>query len=156
MASDLERITKALKKHDAWWTELAERECFDDRGTLVADLYVHWRGDRNAIAKALASTKLTIEGGLADAQTFTIKMRRRKRPSSWIRGRCARAVARKPRSRITPHKKLKGWQVLTYEGGKRTSSPTDRVRIRPRAPKQTRAAAKQTSPSPSRSSRRRP
>jgi hypothetical protein len=76
----------------AWWTEDAAEGCFDQSGSLVATLHVHWRGDRNAIAKALEQAGLDIEVPKTDASTFVLKPGKAALGGEWITVRAADLV----------------------------------------------------------------
>src|SRR5687768_13052579 len=74
----------------AWWTEDANRQCFDEKGRLVARLHVHWRGDRKVIARALKSTGLRIEVPRDESGTFVVEpAKAAKRAGKWISMRAA-------------------------------------------------------------------
>jgi hypothetical protein len=75
-----------------WWSEDAAEGCFDRDGSLVATLHVHWRGDRNAIARALEQAGLDIDVPRDDASTFVIKPGKAALGGEWITVRASELV----------------------------------------------------------------
>ncbi|SEG88134.1 ribosomal protein L7/L12 [Saccharopolyspora kobensis] len=55
-----------------FWNTQNHRDCFDPRGDLVDELYVHWAGERDLIAEILAGTGLAVRVPSNESTTFVL------------------------------------------------------------------------------------
>ncbi|MFW5416382.1 ribosomal protein L7/L12 [Nocardiopsis sp. CNT-189] len=56
-----------------FWNTQSHDACFDPRGDLADELYVHWAGDRDLIAEALAGTGLEVEVPGSEGHAFVVR-----------------------------------------------------------------------------------
>ncbi|MGW0436385.1 ribosomal protein L7/L12 [Micromonospora sp. NPDC003197] len=56
-----------------FWNTQNHEDCFDHRGDLVGELFVHWAGSPELIAEILADTGLTVKAPRSEKTTFILQ-----------------------------------------------------------------------------------